>query len=884
VLVRLVVLVLVPLVALSLVSADLAVRMGREASSARAVSHDAWEVATRLVAEEDVVVEHSTAMASYETRLSGFSVAQATRILGVDIGALLRAEARRTDRAVARLTPPIARTTQRALGAIRTEVSRGGLTQDAYTDGYDRIESHLGAAADAALRALRAAAASAPSLVVSQVLALEACGDLVQATADEVRDQSAVWFTPGAARAVAADRLAGDMALLSSAGTRLARAGLRAPAKAWRDYATSKEVAAHNRLLTDGALGMPMPFEAGHIHAAPGTVPFGTLIAAYDAIPDVARLISRAVDVTTATARSQMQAVAAHDALDYDLWLALIASAGLVFLTGAVLLALSISRPLRRLESAARAVVAGDLGVGPLAATGPKETATVATAFNALTANLRLLEAKAQALASCDFGNEALAQPLPGPLGASLQDSARVLAGSMHDLDELRERLAYEITHDALSGLPNRAAAIGQLQQTLDRATRRAETTAVLHVDLDSFKRVNDVYGNQAGDHVLREAAARLAGAAGRGAVVARLGGDEFLVVTERVESADEARALGERLVATLSEEVRWNGVALRTGASVGVALCGGEEASASQLLSRADLALEEAKRQGGGRVSLYDRRLREGVARRDEIERMLRAELDHGGGGLVLHYQPVVDTGMQLVEVEALLRWDRAGIGLAGPDEFVPVAEKSDLIIALDNWVLASAVRQLRRWSEDPDMRSLAVAVNVSGRHLMDRTLPPYVARLLSEHEVDPGRLTIEVTETVLLDDLNLAAGELDALQRLGVRVAIDDFGTGYTSLAHLQRLPVDALKIDRTFVSDLGASANASLVRMIIELARHLGLATVSEGVETVEQLDLVTSLGTDCVQGFLVARPMPATALEEWVRVRAAARAAEPLGRVR
>lgn len=869
VLIRLVVLVLVPLVALSLVSADLALGLDRNASSAHAISKDAELVATRLAALEDIVVEHSDAMASYETELSGFSLAQAAGALGVNLDTVLRGDWAKTDAAVAHVSPRLRSSIGHQLAEIRTAVRRGGLSGSGYTDGYDRIQSELGAAAASALRSLREAATSAPSTVASSLLAFEACNDLVQASANEVRDESLVWFTPGADTHRWAVRLGGDMALLVAAGRRLSQAGIPAATNGWDAYSSSPSVAAFNRLLADGSLGMPMPFRDGHIDSAPGTVPFATMFASFHAIPVHARLITAAVDVTTRSARQQMAAVAHHDGAEYELWLVALAAAGLVFLSGAVLLALSISRPLRRLEEAARSVVAGELDGQLVPIAGPKEMATVATAFNSLVANLRLLEAKAQALASCDFENEALSRPLPGLLGASLQDSVRLLAGSIHDRDELQHRLAHEATHDSLTNLLNRAAAISQLQQTLDRAARRIDTTAVFYVDLDNFKQINDVHGHQAGDHVLREVGTRLLASARRGEIVARLGGDEFLVVAERVESMEEAWSVGERLLASLSEHFSWDGVTLSNGASMGLALCRGDEANASQLLSWADLALYEAKRAGGTRIAVYDQSLQERLALRDEIERELRADLEAGGGGLVLHYQPVVDNRMQMIEVEALLRWHRPGFGLVFPDDFIPIAERTDLIIAIDNWVLAAAVRQLEEWSGESALAGLGVAVNVSGRHVINRTLPDHVEHLLSGRGVDPGRLTIEVTETVLLDDLALAAVELARLQRLGVKVAIDDFGTGYTSLAHLQQLPVDSLKIDRTFVADLGGSGDPSLIHMIMNLARHLGLVTVSEGVETPEQLDLLTKFGTDRVQGFLIARPMPCDALAEWVR---------------
>ncbi|MGH8979980.1 MAG: diguanylate cyclase domain-containing protein, partial [Acidimicrobiales bacterium] len=551
---RLLVLVLVPLIVLSLVSTDLALRMADDASSARTTSQYSMRIANELAVLEDVVIEHSVAMVSYETELSGFSVPQASAVLGLNIDKFLHADWATTDRALARISPRLRTKIRPQLSAIRAAVLEGSLSGTGYTKRYGRVESALGAALSSALRTLRATALSAPSTTASGLLALEACDELVEASADEVRDESTVWFAAGADSRRWATRLGADMALLAAAGNRLVQARIPAATKAWHAYATSPSVAVFNRLLTDGAYDMPMPFDNGRLDPASGTVPFSTLIPAYHALPRKARLIREVVDAATNSAGERMAELANHSHLEYELWLIAIVAAGIVFLGGAALIGPTITRPLRRLEDAAYAVVAGELDGEPLPTTGPKEMATVAAAVNSLMENLRLLEAKTQALASLDFDNEALSVPLPGLLGASLQDSVRLLAGSIQDREQLQQRLAFEATHDALTELLNRAAAISQLQQTLDRAARRIETTAVLYIDLDHFKRINDVHGHQVGDHVLREVGSRLHTASRRGEIVARLGGDEFLVVVERVETMEVAMVVGERLLKALSE------------------------------------------------------------------------------------------------------------------------------------------------------------------------------------------------------------------------------------------------------------------------------------------------------------------------------------------
>ena len=236
-----------------------------------------------------------------------------------------------------------------------------------------------------------------------------------------------------------------------------------------------------------------------------------------------------------------------------------------------------------------------------------------------------------------------------------------------------------------------------------------------------------------------------------------------------------------------------------------------------------------------------------------------------------MLYFQPLVDTDMTLSGVEALLRWARPGHGLVPPDQFIPIAEESDLIIAIDKWVLTRAVHELALWSSEPSLAGVGISVNISGRHLLSGLLPSYLAAVLSEAEFERSLFTIEITETVLLNELTVAAEQLHQVRSLGVKVAIDDFGTGYTSLAHLHHLPVDAIKIDRTFVSNVETEADASLVQMITELARRLGLTTVSEGVETSAQFRVLQRLGSDCMQGYLIARPMPERQLISWSRNR-------------
>jgi EAL domain-containing protein (putative c-di-GMP-specific phosphodiesterase class I) len=262
----------------------------------------------------------------------------------------------------------------------------------------------------------------------------------------------------------------------------------------------------------------------------------------------------------------------------------------------------------------------------------------------------------------------------------------------------------------------------------------------------------------------------------------------------------------------------------------------------------------------------------------REDIESALHAALeDPTGGGLRLDYQPVLDASSGvLVGAEALIRWDRPGHGLLVPDSFIPIAEATALIVDLDRWVLAAATRQLVEWSAIPDLADVPVAVNISGRHLLSRELPANIREALDVSGVDPCRLSIEITETVLLNDLAIAATELDEVRALGVKVAIDDFGTGYTSLAHLQQLPIDTIKIDRSFISQLNVKRGSSLVRMVTDLGHAIDISIVAEGVETDAEMDALQSMGADHLQGYLLSRPLRPTALETWAAAHSAAAA--------
>ncbi len=517
----------------------------------------------------------------------------------------------------------------------------------------------------------------------------------------------------------------------------------------------------------------------------------------------------------------------------------------------------SLVDPIVRLSDTARQIRDGNPSGEPTSLTGPTEIRHATAALNEAADQLQLAERQALALANGELGDPSLDQPSGGQLGASLQHAVRTLATSLHEREEFRRRMTHEATHDGLTQLPNRKAAIARLEQGLARTSRTGARLGVLFVDLDGFKDVNDHHGHPIGDAVLRVVARRLERAVRQGDHVGRLGGDEFVVIAEPVIDVDEAMAVANRVQRALARPMQIDSLTVTVNASVGVAVSSGSAADAGGLLRDADLAVYQAKREGKGQAALCTDELRSEMVERADMEQAIRNAI--ANDEFVLHYQPIVDRlSGRRTGLEALVRWKRPGIGLVAPASFIPFAERSDLIIAVDNWVLASVAEQIVRWEAAGMADDVSISVNISGRHLDSSDFVHDVLEPLGRYGIDPTRLVVEVTESALLDDLTAAASKLNLLRAHGIRTAIDDFGTGYTSLAHLKSLPVDILKIDRSFVSDTEAS---SLVKLIIDTGHLLGASVVAEGVETAEQADALSSMGTDKLQGYLFGRPGPA-----------------------
>jgi diguanylate cyclase (GGDEF)-like protein len=436
---------------------------------------------------------------------------------------------------------------------------------------------------------------------------------------------------------------------------------------------------------------------------------------------------------------------------------------------------------------------------------------------------------------------------------------------------ELIGRLRHDSLHDTLTGLPNRAQLQRAMTAALDEvAAGRAPGATVMILDLDQFKEVNDTLGHHQGDTLLVEVAARLTTAVGELGTVARLGGDEFAVLLPR--SADEDRALrvGRRIVRALEQPVALDGLEVEVGASVGIALAPHHATDPAALLKRADVAMYGAK-SSGRRVRLYEPDQDVTDPRRLTLVSELRAALQDGS--IAVHVQPKarLDSG-RVVGVEALVRWDHPELGWVPPEEFVGVAERSGLIGLLTTRVLDAALAACADWRRHG--LDLDVAVNLSARSLQDADLVEEVTRLLRRHGVPADRLTLEVTEGSVMADPARAVALLHQLRDLGVRLSVDDFGTGYSSLSYLQRLPVQEVKIDRSFVSALREDGeNVAIVRAIVDLGRHLGLEVIAEGVEDDATWRRLAAMGCDLAQGWHIARPMPIEELAPWLAARSA-----------
>jgi diguanylate cyclase (GGDEF)-like protein/PAS domain S-box-containing protein len=440
------------------------------------------------------------------------------------------------------------------------------------------------------------------------------------------------------------------------------------------------------------------------------------------------------------------------------------------------------------------------------------------------------------------------------------------LDGAIFDVTErklLQEQLAKQAFYDSLTGLANRALFHDRADHALARALRSGGRIAVLLIDLDRFKVINDSLGHHAGDEVLVAVAKRLLTSSRASDTVARLGGDEFVVLLEENITVDDAIVVAQRILAILHEPLFCQGREFTIGGSIGIAFSSGTSpTSTDDLLRDADAATYYAKGRGRDRYEVFEPSMHAHAVQQLELTTELHRGLQHGE--FVLHYLPIWDLADRtLIGVEALVRWNHPRRGLLPPNDFIPAAEQTGSIVALGEWVFGEACRQVKAWNDAYAGRSLSVSVNISPRQLLDPDLVQRLRTALTDNELDPSSMTLEITEGALMQDVEEARLRLRELKSLGVRLAIDDFGTGSSSLGYLREFPIDEVKIDRTFVRGMveDPAGGTDLVRAILGLARALHLEVVAEGIELPEQLDGLRESGCETGQGFLFATPVVA-----------------------
>jgi diguanylate cyclase (GGDEF)-like protein/PAS domain S-box-containing protein len=435
----------------------------------------------------------------------------------------------------------------------------------------------------------------------------------------------------------------------------------------------------------------------------------------------------------------------------------------------------------------------------------------------------------------------------------------------------LEDELIHRAFHDSLTGLANRGHLRGRVKGSVAQGTPGRCRRSVLFIDLDDFKTVNDGFGHDAGDRLLIEVSERLQRCVGKQDLVARLGGDEFAVLIEdRSDGGDVASKVAQRVIDALQEPFEVSGHRTRVSASIGIAQYGLSVTDADSVLMRADIAMYHAKANGKDQFVFFTDEMQQGVLHRIDIESWLREAL--ADDQLLVYYQPIVTLSDRKIEaVEALVRWEHPTLGMLLPDEFLDVAEETGLIVPLGKLVLRDACRQIRLWRQQYQ-EDLMVSVNLSAAQLRDEGIVDAVRFALAEAAVGPEALILEVTESALIGDVTGAAAVLESLSELGVTIAVDDFGTGYSSLSHLQRFPVDMVKVDKTFVEDLcSGNEHSTLVRSVLAIAREFGLQVVAEGIESEAQEAQLCRLGCDYGQGFLYGRPVPAAMVDTLLGVR-------------
>ena len=509
-----------------------------------------------------------------------------------------------------------------------------------------------------------------------------------------------------------------------------------------------------------------------------------------------------------------------------------------------------LTRGLNALKAASGYVAEGHFGY-QIKVQGQDELGQTAAAFNAMSSKLALLD-----------DNRTQAEAEIRHLNSELEERVELRTSQ---LESLNKELEYRSLHDSLTQLPNRTLFQDRLAQTLLLAQRNKNGFALMTVDLDRFKQINDILGHQTGDLVLQEVAGRMRRLLRQSDTVARVGGDEFLLLLPTASSPEQAAVAATKLLQALNEPLVISGQSIDIGASIGVAVFPEHGEDTATLLRHSDSAMYVAKRSQSG-YTIYNLTLDSEDAERLSLNMDLRQAIS--GEQLTLHYQPKIDFATHQVSgVEALVRWQHPRLGLIFPDDFLPIAEKSGIMRQLTIAVMHLALRQAAIWVEAG--RNLTIAINISATNLQDTQFPDDVALILKQHKVPPATIELEITEPAIMSDPLRAIENIRKLNGMGLQIAIDDFGTGYSSMAYLRKLLVARIKIDKSFVMDMHQNENDEIiVKSTVDLGHNLGLTVVAEGVETQAAWDKLKALGCDSAQGYLMGRPIPAAEFDQWM----------------
>lgn len=444
------------------------------------------------------------------------------------------------------------------------------------------------------------------------------------------------------------------------------------------------------------------------------------------------------------------------------------------------------------------------------------------------------------------------------------------IVGSRLDITEYKEQegfIKHMAYHDELTGLPNKSMLSDRFSQIISRMKRQKLSAAILFIDLNRFKIINDTLGHSVGDEVLKEVASRLSRCIRTSDTLARLGGDEFVMIFPEIISIEDVTGLAERVFAVLKPPIVLKEHEFTLTASIGISICPEDGEDLEPLISKADTAMFEAKKEKQNSCQFYTENMHVTSIGRLQMEEKLRRAL--GNNEFLLHYQPQLNIERgEIVGMEALIRWDDPKLGLIPPGKFIPLAEDTGLIIPLGKWIAASACKQNKVW-QDKGLNPVVIAINVSRLQFKQRDFVDTISRILYETGLDPNLLEIEITESIIMDDANATFKLLNQIRDMGIRIAIDDFGIGYSSLGYLKSMPIDILKIDQSFVNNVTTDENSrAICSAIISMANSLHIDVIAEGVETIEQLMLLRELNCKKVQGYLISKPVPAGDFEQFL----------------